>query len=86
MKKKKIVKKVANIERWFYHYVSEDRKTMEMADERFFFFLNEFVFRFFSAMYSFHFFLSPFLYIYISRRAEFQTRGRTKRGDCCVGF
>lgn len=65
MKKKKIVKKVANIERWFYHYVSEDRKTMEMADERFFFFLNEFVFRFFSAMYSFHFFLSPFLYIYI---------------------
>lgn len=64
-KKKKIVKKVANIERWFYHYVSEDRKTMEMADERFFFFLNEFVFRFFSAMYSFHFFLSPFLYIYI---------------------
>lgn len=64
-KKKKIVKKVANIERWFYHYVSEDRKTMEMADERFFFFLNEFVFRFFSAMYSFHFFLSAFLYIYI---------------------
>lgn len=36
-----------------------------MADERFFFFFNEFVFRFFSAMYSFHFFLSPFLYIYI---------------------
>lgn len=30
-----------------------------------FFFLNEFVFRFFSAMYSFHFFLSAFLYIYI---------------------
>lgn len=66
-KKKKSSKRTRISNEWlFYHYVSEDRKTMEMADERFFFFFNEFVFRFFGAIYSFHFFLSPFFfYMYI---------------------
>lgn len=64
-KKKKIVKKVANIERWFYHYVSEDRKTMEMADERFFFFLTNLCFDFFQqCILSIFFSLLFFIYIY----------------------
>lgn len=38
-KKKKSSKRTRISNEWlFYHYVSEDRKTMEMADERFFFF------------------------------------------------
>lgn len=66
MKKKKIVKKVANIERWFYHYVSEDRKTMEMADERFFFFFKRIcVSIFFSNVFFPFFSLSFFIYIYV---------------------
>lgn len=68
-KKEKIVEEVANIERMIVLPLRVRRSKNDGNGGWtffFFFFFNEFVFRFFGAIYSFHFFLSPFFfYMYI---------------------